>query len=207
MENKESTATTHWVSNSRERIRCVQKKFHKLSDTRPTLPPYFERDTAIFQEAGKLTTLQATLLGSLPPVFKVETPSRPFLTNGVGGRESMECDFSRLICSSFGLRQNGRRGQWRRGQRDESSHHQASSLNVPMKHVSNNTNSPILVPPFHPTSNETLLFSKRLANLKLSKQLRSGACHLSSSATPRAAPPSTPTTLALTNGASSPVSA
>ena len=49
---------------------------HKPSGALPTLPPYFELRHTIFQEAGNLNSLQATSLGSLPPVPKVETPSR-----------------------------------------------------------------------------------------------------------------------------------
>ena len=53
--------------------------------------------------------------------------------------ESKECDSSRHISSSQGLRQNGRRGPEVRHQRVSSSLHQASLLNVPTKQVSQTT--------------------------------------------------------------------
>ena len=64
----------------------------------------------------------------------------------------MECGLSRHIFSSIGLRQNGRQGQVVKRSRDTSSHHLASSLNVPTKHVSHTTIPPMLFPPYHPTS-------------------------------------------------------
>ena len=99
---------------------------HNPSDALPTTTLLRTETLLFFQEAGNLELTPSNFArepATCPP--KVETPSRTFFLNGLGGRESMECGVTRHIFSSNGSRQNGRQGQVVKRSRDTSSHHLA----------------------------------------------------------------------------------
>ena len=90
----------------------ISKKTHNPSDDLPTLPPYFELRhlQSFFKRLATLKNHSKQLRSGACHLSFDSGDSETYLTNGVGGRESKECDSSRHISSSHGLRQNGRRG-------------------------------------------------------------------------------------------------